>query len=125
MPSVLDAIAQGDVFETSLSNGDRDVIVVQDVNDTVQRPFITGFVASVDPVSTRDTDRFDDVVFVPNERTRLRISGKKVTVFVDHIAKARHYGTISGFGEYDLDDDLPDTVADAAKKAIAGNTGTA
>lgn len=125
MPSVLDGVSEGDVFETSLSNGDRDVIVVQDTNDTVGRPYITGFVAAVEPVSTRDTDRFDDVVFVPNARSRLRISAKKVTVFVDHIAKARHYGTISGFGEYDLDDDLPDAAADAAKQAIAGNTGTA
>lgn len=125
MPSVLDSVSEGDVFETSLSNGDRDVIVVEDTNDTVGRPYITGYVASVDPVSTRDTDRFDDVVFVPNARSRLRISGKKVTVFVDHIAKARHYGTIDGFGEYDLDDDLPDVVADAAKQAIAGNPGTA
>jgi len=77
----------------------------------------------VEAVSTRDADR--DVVFVPNARARLRISAKKVSVFIDHIAKARHYGTIDGFGEYDLDADLPDDVADAAKQAIDGSNGSA
>jgi len=123
MPSVLDSVSRGDVFETSLSNGDSDVIVVEDTNDTVGRPFITGYVATVEAVRTDDTDR--DVVHVPNRRARLRISAKKVSVFVDHIAKARHYGTIDGFGEYDLDADLPDDVADAAKQAIDGLNGSA
>lgn len=123
MPSVLQSVSQGDVFEVSLSNGDSDVIVVESTNQSADPPFITGYVAAVEAVSTRDTDRFDDVVFVPNARSRLRISGKKVSVFVDHIAKARHYGTVDGFGEYDLDDDLPADVADAAKQAIDGSQG--
>lgn len=118
MPSVLDSVSKGDVFETSLSNGDSDVIVVDDTNDTVKRPFVTGYVATVEAVRTEDDDR--DVVHVPNSRARLRVSSKKVSVFIDHIAKARHYGTVDGFGEYDLDDDLPDDVADAAKQAIDG-----
>jgi len=114
MPSVLDSVSVDDVFETSLSNGDRTIIVVTDTNSTVSTPFITGYVAQADPIRTDD----EDAIFVPNDRTRLRVSGKKVTVFVDHIVMARHYGTLSGFGEYDLAPDLPDAVASKAADAI-------
>lgn len=117
MPNILDGVAAGDVYELSLSNGDRDVVGVTDTGtDASGDDWITGYVATVEPIRSID----DDVVFVPKARSRLRISGKKVTFLLRHIVKARHFGGIDGFGEYDLSDELPDAVRDKAKRRIDG-----
>ena len=76
MPNILDGVSEGDVYDLSLSNGDTDVVAVTDTGTNANgADWITGYVSTVEPIRTED--KGDDVVFVPKERSRLRVSAKR------------------------------------------------